>query len=98
MREEHLQSLLALFAEFVEDRRLEHRSCPPKLKQKRATCGAQTRRKLPCQRKALANGRCPNHGGFSSGPKTAEGRERIAEAQRARWTRWRSKRLLKGLK
>ena len=49
-------------------------------------------------RKPLANGRCPNHGGFSSGPKTAEGRERIAEAQRARWTRWRSKRLLKGLK
>ncbi len=35
MQEEHLQRLLALFAEFVEDRRLEHRSCPPKLKQKR---------------------------------------------------------------
>ena len=31
MREEHSQSLLALFAEFVEERRLEHRSCPPKL-------------------------------------------------------------------
>jgi hypothetical protein len=29
---------------------------------------------------------------------TAEGRERIAEAQRTRWIRWRSKRLLKGLK
>ncbi len=43
-------------------------------------------------------GSCPNHGGLSSGPKTAAGRERIAEAQRARWTRWRSKRLLKGLK
>ncbi len=49
-------------------------------------------------RKPLANGRCPNHGGLSSGHKTAQGRERIAEAQRARWTRWRSKRLLKGLK
>ena len=98
MRKEHLQSLLALFAEFVEERRLEHRSRPPRLKHKQATCGAQTRRKVPCHRKALANGRCPNHGGLSSGPKTAEGRERIAEAQRARWTRWRSKRLLKGLK
>ncbi len=34
MQEEHLQRLLALFAEFVEERRLEHRSCPPKLKQR----------------------------------------------------------------
>ena len=42
----------------------------------------------PCQAKALANGRCRLHGGMSTGPKTAEGRARIAEAQRARWARY----------
>ena len=47
----------ARIPEFVEDRQLARLSSPPKLKQKRARCGAQTRRKLPCQRKALANGR-----------------------------------------
>ena len=41
----------------------------------------------PCTKTALANGRCRNHGGLSSGPKTAEGRARIADAQRARWQR-----------
>ncbi len=54
----------------------------PKFKK---TCGAKTRNGTPCKRKALANGRCPNHGGLSTGPKTKEGRERIAEAQRWRW-------------
>ena len=39
-------------------------------------CGAKTRRGTPCQRKALRNGRCPNHGGLSTGPKTLEGRLR----------------------
>ncbi|WP_425514031.1 HGGxSTG domain-containing protein [Aureimonas phyllosphaerae] len=29
--------------------------------------------------------RCRMHGGLSTGPKTAEGRTRIAEAQRRRW-------------
>jgi hypothetical protein len=51
-------------------------------------CGAQ--RKFdgqPCQGRALRNGRCEMHGGKSTGPKTAEGRARIAEAQRARWQR-----------
>jgi hypothetical protein len=34
--------------------------------------------------------RCRLHGGFGiSGPKTVEGRARIAEAQRAAWKRWR---------
>jgi hypothetical protein len=36
-------------------------------------CLARTRRGTPCQRKALQNGRCPNHGGKSTGPKTPEG-------------------------
>ena len=55
-------------------------------------CRALTRRGTPCQRKALANGRCPNHGGLSTGPKTAAGRRRIAAAQRRRWATWRQQR------
>lgn len=39
-------------------------------------CGATTRKGAPCQRKALHNGRCPNHGGLSTGPRTEEGRRR----------------------
>jgi hypothetical protein len=55
-------------------------------------CGARTRRGTACMRKALANGRCPNHGGKSTGPRTAEGKARIAALQRARWQRWRETR------
>ena len=44
-------------------------------------CGAMTRRSTPCQRPAnKRNGRCRLHGGQSSGPKTAEGRAKIAAA------------------
>ncbi len=39
-------------------------------------CGAKTRRGTPCQRKALQNRRCRNHGGMSTGPRTPEGRRR----------------------
>jgi hypothetical protein len=39
---------------------------------------------LPCRAKALANGRCKNHGGMSTGPKTTSGRQTIAEATRQR--------------
>ena len=52
----------------------------------RVLCGA--RRKYdgqPCQAKALPNGRCKLHGGMSTGPKTQEGRERIAASMKARW-------------
>ena len=46
-------------------------------------CGAKTRAGHPCQRKGLGRGgRCTNHGGASTGPRTAKGRQRIAEAQR----------------
>ncbi|MGI3185019.1 HGGxSTG domain-containing protein [Nioella aestuarii] len=31
--------------------------------------------------------RCRMHGGLSTGPKTVEGRARIAEAQKLRWQR-----------
>ncbi|MES0385897.1 MAG: HGGxSTG domain-containing protein, partial [Hyphomicrobium sp.] len=53
------------------------------------TCNARTRAGHPCKRKALANGRCPNHGGLSTGPKTEAGRARCAAATRQRWARWR---------
>jgi hypothetical protein len=53
---------------------------------KKQPCGAKTRAGHPCQRKGLGRGgRCANHGGASTGPKTIEGRQRIAEAQRRRW-------------
>jgi hypothetical protein len=48
-------------------------------------CGAFARSTgQPCQAKALANGRCKNHGGLSSGAKTPEGRKAISEATRQR--------------
>lgn len=52
----------------------------------RVPCGAQTRQGHPC--KLLSEPgrrRCKFHGGRSTGPRTAEGRARIAEAQRRRW-------------
>jgi hypothetical protein len=55
-----------------------------------STCSAQTRAGHACKRRPLANGRCTNHGGLSTGPKTADGRARIAEAQRLRWAQWRN--------
>jgi hypothetical protein len=39
-------------------------------------CLAMNRRGLPCQARALDNGRCRNHGGLSTGPKTEDGRRR----------------------
>ena len=44
-------------------------------------CGAKTRQGTPCKRPAnKRNGRCRLHGGQSTGPKTAEGRAKIAAA------------------
>lgn len=43
-------------------------------------CGAKTRRGSPCLCPAMANGRCRMHGGCSTGPKSAEGIERIRRA------------------
>lgn len=52
-------------------------------------CGAYARSTgKPCQASALRNGRCRNHGGLSTGPKSLEGRRAIAEAT--------SKRMLSG--
>src|SRR5262249_10836138 len=51
----------------------------PRIKE---VCGARTRQGRACERPALKNGRCRNHGGLSTGPTTPEGKARIAEAQR----------------
>ncbi|MBY6203172.1 helix-turn-helix domain-containing protein [Maritalea mobilis] len=57
------------------------------------TCGARTRKGTPCRAKALpGKTRCKFHGGASTGPRTADGRARISEAQRKRWADWRQKR------
>jgi hypothetical protein len=48
-----------------------------------ARCGARTRLGPACRRKALCNGRCRNHGGLSTGPKTTEGWDRTREGYRA---------------
>jgi hypothetical protein len=48
-------------------------------------CGAYARSTgKPCKAGALRNGRCRNHGGCSTGPKTPEGRRAVAEATRQR--------------
>ena len=53
---------------------------------KRVRCGAKTRKGTPCRLLSEAGRRrCKFHGGMSTGPRTLEGRERIAEAQRKRW-------------
>jgi transcriptional regulator with XRE-family HTH domain len=59
----------------------------------RVVCGAMTTRLgTPCRNKSEpGRRRCKFHGGRSTGPKTAEGRERIAAAQRKRWAAWREK-------
>lgn len=56
----------------------------------RRQCGARTRVGRPCRAPARDNGRCRMHGGLSTGPKTAEGRERIRQAQLLRWARLRA--------
>ncbi len=53
------------------------------------TCGAKTRKGTPCQAKALANGRCRNQGGLSTGPRTPEGRARSLAALRDGNKAWR---------
>ena len=57
----------------------------------RVRCGAKTRRGTPCRSLSEpGRRRCKFHGGKSTGPRTPEGRARIAEAQRRRWEAWRA--------
>ncbi|MES2460720.1 MAG: HGGxSTG domain-containing protein [Armatimonadota bacterium] len=54
-------------------------------KKDRPLCGAATRQGTPCRMGALpGKSRCTLHGGKSTGPKTAEGKARIAESNRRR--------------
>lgn len=61
-------------------------------KHERPRCGALTRAGTPCQARAVwgaeqdrpVNGRCRFHGGLSTGPRTAAGRDRIRESNRRR--------------
>ncbi|SMO69748.1 HGGxSTG domain-containing protein [Paracoccus laeviglucosivorans] len=56
----------------------------------RQDCGALTRRGMSCKLKSEpGKARCRLHGGLSTGPKTEEGKARIAEAQRRRWAKYR---------
>jgi hypothetical protein len=56
----------------------------------RPRCGAQNRQGQPCAvRVEPGKARCRFHGGLSTGPRTAEGKARIAAAQRRRWAQFR---------
>ena len=58
-------------------------------------CGAKTRSGEPCSKFPIkGKQRCRLHGGLSSGPKTAEGRARIAAAntKHGRYKGWRAHR------
>jgi hypothetical protein len=67
------------------------------LMEKIQICGAFARSTgHPCKAKALANGRCKNHGGMSTGPKTPEGRQAIAQATRQRMASGQQERVLAG--
>ena len=60
-------------------------------------CGAYARSTgRPCQGKALMNGRCRNHGGLSTGPKTLEGRRAVAVATKSRMHSGQQEKALEG--
>ena len=60
---------------------------------RRVRCGAKTRKGAACRLKSEpGKRRCKFHGGKSTGPRTGIGREKIAEAQRQRWAKWRARR------
>ena len=51
-------------------------------------CGAKTRQGTPCQNPAIKKrARCKLHGGRSTGPRTAEGKARVAAAHTKRGRR-----------
>jgi hypothetical protein len=58
----------------------------PLPRRERPLCGALTRQRRPCRmRVEPGKRRCRFHGGLSTGPKTQEGKARIAAAPRRRW-------------
>jgi hypothetical protein len=63
----------------------------PLRRKDRPRCGAKTRKGTPCLvRVEAGKRRCRFHGGLSTGPRTPEGKARIAAAQRRRWAEWRA--------
>ena len=57
---------------------------------RRVPCGAKTRKGTSCRNLSEpGKRRCKFHGGKSTGARTPEGIERIRQAQRRRWARWR---------
>ena len=57
----------------------------PKARRRPGPCGAKTRKGTPCRALCLpGRTRCRHHGGTSTGPRTAEGKARIAESNRRR--------------
>ena len=61
----------------------------------RSRCDAKTRSGALCRKHSITGKRrCRLHGGLSTGPKTAEGRARIAAAQfkHGRYVSWRARR------
>jgi len=62
-------------------------------------CGAYARSTgHPCQAKAMASGRCKNHGGMSTGPRTAEGKKAIGKATAKRMASGQRERALEGFR
>lgn len=83
--EAHVQAALARWQERQAERLAKQAAT------RRVTCGAKTRKGSPCRHESEpGKRRCKFHGGRSTGAKTPEGRARIAEAQRQRWTRFRA--------
>jgi hypothetical protein len=61
-----------------------------------ATCGARRRDGSTCAREPVHGAaRCLQHGGRSTGARTAEGRARVRAAQKRRWDRFRAERAAK---
>ncbi|MFD1157913.1 HGGxSTG domain-containing protein [Roseovarius aestuarii] len=84
-------------AQAMLDREMERRRAKlqAQMDRRRQPCGAKTRKGHPCRMKSEpGKRRCKYHGGKSTGPKTAEGKARIAEAQRKRWEAYRRKKYL----
>jgi hypothetical protein len=75
-------------------REIEHREREQGWRRNLPRCGALARSTgQPCRAPGNgAGGRCKLHGGQSTGPRTTEGRARIAEAARRRWATWRRQR------
>jgi len=88
--EDVMAKVLAKEKDRIADRRLREVLETERKAKSRVICGAKTRAGHPCKMKSEpGRRRCKFHGGKSTGPKTSEGRARIAAAQRDRWARHR---------